>query len=67
MSLEQTATDAARRVLQRAKQQGKLSAFSQEDVDAVAEAVGAGVAATRDEITRSGMELLGRVMPKRRV
>lgn len=67
MSLEKTATDAARRILQRAKEQGKLQTLSLEDVDALAESVGAGVAATRDEITRSGMELLGRVMPKRRV
>jgi hypothetical protein len=67
MSIESAASAAARKVLLEAKRQGRFRGATEQELGDIAEAVGAGLGAVREELTRTGIEALGRILPRRRV
>jgi hypothetical protein len=67
VAIETAATEAARKVLLEAKRQGRFRGASEQELDDIAQAIGAGLGAVREELVRSGIDALGRILPRRRV
>jgi hypothetical protein len=66
VAIETAATEAARKVLLQAKRQGRFKGATEQELDDIAEAIGAGLGAVREEVVRAGMDTLGRILPRRR-